>query len=646
MASYYEKSLNEVVQNIINNIHTTLPDVDTKEGTFIRDVFIDPISDEFAAMYGDMQLLRLAQSPLTAVGDDLDFLASNFFITRKAATKSSGKIRFYIKNTNKPLSSLKDGDLPDELSIPIGTILSTIATYSSSAYTFQTTESAYYTLEGLKALTIDAETGYRYIEIPAQSTSAGSVYNVGAGEICTQTSNNNDAIAFVSNPFAFTGGSDYENDTDLTLRIQLAISGSNIGTKDGYLAYIMKQDGVTDSKIIGAGDSIMFRDGGYIRADGKYQPGKGGMVDIYIRGLINQESTWELKITNDYIFGDNAFANIVFPNQPLNSIVSITSTLTGKTFINADDYENEKFTIKDTLDPTKTTIDVKYCMDIMWDFSITDSFPDSEYYPLPNGMTQEQITALKKSVDAELTSAFAYMSNLSYGLDWANVETKTSEGGSTALFNKLFHNNLVYKIIAKDGTNLNGRQFVMKNDRIYVRVYRQPDYLLSKDITTESGSIKSSDSIKWLTTNKLAVDDTLIITYNYDYLIKKLQNGIDKVRCLTADVLVKQAEKIPIEIIADVSCYTTADINTLKKNLSNDLVYWLDSLQPLGGTFDKSDIVAIIKQRDAVDSVDLSTIQIAIKGYSPQTKISCADNQYFKAENIILNVYYNNQIIM
>jgi hypothetical protein len=66
VANYYEKSLTEVVTNIINNIHDAMPEVDTKPGTFIRDVFIDPISDEITAMYGDMQLLKLSQSVLSS----------------------------------------------------------------------------------------------------------------------------------------------------------------------------------------------------------------------------------------------------------------------------------------------------------------------------------------------------------------------------------------------------------------------------------------------------------------------------------------------------------------------------------------------------------------------------------------------------
>lgn len=646
MANYYEKGLTEVVTNIINNIHDAMPEVDTKEGTFIRDVFIDPISDEITAMYGDMQLLKLSQSVLSAVGDDLDFLAANYFISRKSATKSSGKIRFYIKNTDKAISQLKDSDLPNELSIPIGTIVSTLSSYTTDAIQFQTTESIYKTKDGLKQLSIDGDTGFRFIEVPAESIEAGASMNVGQGEIVQQISNTNSAIAFIANPYAFSGGTDYESDVDLTKRIRLAITGSNIGTKDGYLSYILAQTGIVDAKVIGAGDNIMFRDGGYIRPDGKYQIGKGGMVDIYIRGKQNFEKDWDFTVTNDYMYGSKPYSNIVLPTQPVNEIVSITSSKTGITFINADEYEIEKYTIKDAADSTKTTVEVKYCKDILWDFSITDTFPDTMYYPLPTDLTVEQIKKLKADVDAELNDALNYMSDLIYSLDWATVETRSTEGGSTALFNKLYHNNQVFKIVAKDDTILNGRMFVLKNDKIYIRAYGTPDYILQKDVTPEAGSINGSDSIKWLNTEKIILDDVLTIKYNYDYLILSLQNGIEAKRCLTADVLLKQAIEIPIEIIVDITCYPYVTISELKKTISDNIIYWLDELQTLGGYFDESDVVALIKETDDVDSVNLDTIQIAVKGYSPQRKISCADNEYFKTSNIILNIVYNNQTIM
>lgn len=278
----------------------------------------------------------------------------------------------------------------------------------------------------------------------------------------------------------------------------------------------------------------MFRDGGYLRPDGKYQIGKGGMVDIYVRGTQNAEKTWDFTIVNDYMYGAKPFRNIVLPTQPVNEIVSITSSKTGTTFINADEYEIEKYTIKDATDPNKTTVEVKYCKDILWDFSITDTFPDTLYYPLPTDLTTEQIKKLKADVDAELNEALLYMSNLIYSLDWATVETRSTEGGSTTLFNKLYHNNQVFKIVAKSDTVLNGRMFILKNDKIYVRAIGNPDYILQKDVTPKAGSVKGSDSIKWLNTEKIILDDILTIKYNYDYLVLSTQSGIESKRCQTA----------------------------------------------------------------------------------------------------------------
>jgi phage-related baseplate assembly protein len=140
------------------------------------------------------------------------------------------------------------------------------------------------------------------------------------------------------------------------------------------------------------------------------------------------------------------------------------------------------------------------------------------------------------------------------------------------------------------------------------------------------------------------MNDTLLIKYNYDYLIESIQTGMEGVRCLTADVLIKQAVEVPIEIIATISCYTYSTLTAIKNKVNTDVSYWIDSLKTLGGEFDKSDIVSLIKQTIDVDSVDLDTLQIAVKGYDPQKKISCAGNEYFKTANIILNVAYNTSV--
>ena len=641
MAYYYIKSTAEIMENIINNIHDTLPDVDTKEGTFIRNVFVNPTSDEIAAMYGDMFNLKLSQSIITAIADDLDYLAANYFVVRKEASVASGKLRFYITNSNKSQSEITESDIPAYIQIPTGTRASTTASYGVDSISFETTQVVYYEFEAIKRLPIDSETGYRYLEVAAIAVDPGEAGNVAAGTIVNLQSSVSGIFA-VKNPFSFIGGQDTEDDASLTERIRLAITGNNIGTKDGYLKYALDQNNVVDAKVVGAGDDIMFRDGGYIDDDGNYQYGEGGCVDIYVRGHQPLEATYTFHLTTGYMQSTTPYADIVLPSNPVTSIASITSNTTGETFINAEIYETEQYSY--TQDDT-TSMETFYAVDILWDFSLTDAFPDTDYYANPSGLTASQIAALKVAVDEELLAARAtYMANLTYGIDWSTASTRSTSAGQTTYFRKVYINNTVYKLVAKDTANLDGRTFIMKNDEIYVRAYVEPDYILKKDTSDYAGSMTGEDAIHWLNTSKLLLNDVLTINYNYDSLITTLQTGVDDQRCLTADVLVKQAIEIPLEIVADIVIYNNTTKAYMKRKIASDINTFIATNKTLGGDIDATDLVAIMKSSDYVDSVDLTTLKMSIKGQAPQSKITITDNQYFTLSSLVLNITYRDSV--
>ena len=122
------RTLNEIIKNVIDDIHDTLPDVDTKEGTFIRDVFINPTSSQVAKLYQDAKLIEYAQSILTATGEDLDKLAQNYFVKRKGATQSTGKVRFYFGSSAPK----------EQITIPRGTLVSTPPTDNRQELFFMT----------------------------------------------------------------------------------------------------------------------------------------------------------------------------------------------------------------------------------------------------------------------------------------------------------------------------------------------------------------------------------------------------------------------------------------------------------------------------------------------------------------------------
>lgn len=633
----FYQSLAEVRQKIIDNIHETLPEASIREGNFLSNL-VNPISDEIAALYGDMEILHMNQSIIFATGDDLDLLAANYFVTRKPATVSTGKVRFYIANSNQSASTISESDIPDIINIPVGTQLSTLGSYSQEAVIVQTTELLYYTRDAIVMLPIDGESGFRYLECSAESINYGAVNNIAARTI-VRLNDSIDGISSVTNPFAFNGGTDKESDASLTYRIQLAVTGNNIGTKDGYLKFVLDYNNVSAAKIVGAGDNIMFRDGGYIDAAGTYHWGSGGCVDIYVKGHQVVDDTYHFTVTPTYL---QTYPNLLLPNQPVVDILSITSELSGETLINGASYDTEKYSYTDG---ENTLFQTHYCIDILWDFSLTDTFPDLDYYSLPLGFTTPQITKLKLQVDNELLNAREYMTNMSYSIDWAITSTRSTDEGSTTLFEKIYVNDSVYKLIAKNDSNLDGRVFIKKNNNIYVRAYVEPDYILQKDISDYAGGMVGEDSIKWLSTRKLLPNDMLTIVYNYDNLINTIQMDIEEQKCMTANVLVKQAVEVPIEIILDVVMFNTTTPENVRNIIATDLSTYISDTFSLGGTIDRSDIVDLVKGCQYVDRVDLNTLQLSRKGSTSEDIITINDNEYFTLSNLVLNLTINNTII-
>jgi phage-related baseplate assembly protein len=124
-----------------------------------------------------------------------------------------------------------------------------------------------------------------------------------------------------------------------------------------------------------------------------------------------------------------------------------------------------------------------------------------------------------------------------------------------------------------------------------------------------------------------------------------LQTNIEYKKVLTADVLIKQAEKLPIQVMLDATCYPTYSPSTIKSIIISKIKTYIDSIKKLGGEFDRSDIVTIARNTDGVDAVDINTITIAVLGNTPQKKIVAKDNQYFQVQNIVVNVYTNDRIV-
>lgn len=663
------KTLNEVIINIINNIHDALPDADTKEGTFLRDVIIDPIALEFSDIYNDLYKMELAQSVLTATGEDLDKLAANYFIERKFGTMSYGKVRFYIKDTDKDHAA--DYIYPD-VRIQKGTVITTQGTASDPSLQFQTIDDVYvrgttktitnnnttYT-SGIGALPRD-NTGYKYVEILCESISTGIENNIGPFTIVSTSGTMIETINNVTNPFSFSGASDPEDDVSLALRISLAITGSNIGTKDGYLSYVLQQSQVLDALVIGSGDEYMNRDIITIvdqSTGNNVTQHSGGKVDIYVRTNSTLQSEFEYTVTFEDLDNDYGVPRHVLfskDSYPVERVVSITgqisnadNSVTYKTYVNADDYELEN-----------RTDDMEYYyIDIPWDFSIKSYFPDEQYYPLLNNLSESEIIRLKTKLDNELQIAFKYMSDLSYKIkwnfiDWSETLPYTIDNFTTMFNYGKYTDNLYYKLKMKsdndDGAILGGRIFVRRENKIFVRAYVTPDFKLVKDTSEMMGSVRARDYIQWFnkTTDRNNLNgivtpvenEKLLIKFIHNNGIKALQDGIEIKRVLTADVLIKAAKQKDIEIKFSAVCSPSYNSQEMRTRISNALTFYVNSQKKLGAYLDQSDIVYIVKSIDGVISVNIDSVELSFIGIVESQIISCKPDEFFFLKNLIVSI--------
>ena len=651
-----QKVYDEIRQSIRDNINDRDARVDSKAGTFVSDVFVAPASDELAATYIDMKLMELNQSILTATGYDLDRLGFNYFVYRDGAERATGRVRFYIEKSNRP--NLTVDMLPIAINIPVGFEVATSGSPTREQVVFKTLDSAYLTQRQIfNSALVDEGTGYKYVELEVECEVMGSIGNVKANEITETYGSTIEGIVAIGNPLAFTGGKDSENDASLRMRIMTSVLGASICTKYGYLKWVIQKDNVNDAVVIGAGEDIMFRDGGFINSAGAYTYGRGGMVDIWVRGQKPQSKTFSMQVTTSYKTGIGQTGgyegipchDIVLPDQPVLKVTSIVSKNTGYVYENADNYAIE-------YGYTGSKIEQTYYRDFLWDFSVTETFDDTDYYPL-DVIDATEIEVLRKQVNAELQRLSDEMANMSYSLNWKLAQYEDlSSYDVTPMFRKVYFNSSsnqgsVYKLIAVD-KRLNGRTFVKKNNRIYLRVYQDPDYALvptpySEEEQSKSqlgkdigGSVLAKDLIHFTDKGKELIQDgdTLIITYSYNSLVGYLQQEMNAVRILTADILLRQAKKVDLQITINCNCDITANSEIVKASIKTAISTYVNSFIRMGGLIEDSQLVTIVRQLSGVNHVDINNVELCKKGKDDVDQIQLKQNEYFNLENLIVNV--------
>lgn len=356
------RDVNTIVQNFIDFYRANLPDADIKPGQVIRDLFIEAPSAQLALLYQELAAVMNKGSVRNMSGTDLEKYVKNFGIVRRYAVQASGTAVLTFNSLNAPFT-ISQGDLVFASNGMSFSVTNSVGISSSNANYYKSIATKY--KNDLDYIGIKDQYA---IEILVKCTSAGTVGNLSKYSISRTNISN---ISNATNITSFNGGTNSESDTSLQDRFLTVFSGSNTGTALGYLNTALSVDGVSAAQVIEPGDPLMTRDGTITQKqpDGSVKivsEGAGGKVDVIVLGSTlsenidsfiykdksnnNNPSDAKNNIVLGQIPGDSNktilkrrkdnIAAKALPAQPVQSIVTVTGSLSGNNFIakTTDEY--------------------------------------------------------------------------------------------------------------------------------------------------------------------------------------------------------------------------------------------------------------------------------------------------------------------
>lgn len=132
--------------------------------------------------------------------------------------------------------------------------------------------------------------------------------------------------------------------------------------------------------------------------------------------------------------------------------------------------------------------------------------------------------------------------------------------------------------------------------------------------------------------------ERITIRYNLNRLITDVTNGLEEVRSITADVLVKEAPTISIDVYGQivVNENATTSSRVVRENAENAVINLINGLG-LGGLVDYSDVISSATSISGVDSLNISLFNES-GNTGRRTFIKALDNSVLTAGTVSFEV--------
>lgn len=643
----------QINRDVIGAIQRSNPHIRVDPGSYLRDTFIDPFGSEAERLRFILDFLHRASSfagllaidDPTATGSSVDVAAStykqalkkafhitkdsdvqalidrmfearasDYGVTRLAGKFARGEVTFYT--TSKPTKSLP---------VALGAVV------SGGSTSFKVTRAGTIKFESLASY-YNPVTGRYSITVPIQATTVGSTGNIGAGQIRTVTSGA-PGLSCINVADTF-GGDDLETNRQMAERARNALASVDSGTERGYLQAAAGTPGVVQAKVISSGNPLMHRD---LDSSGAH---RGGKVDIWVQGenlgTVTDTFAFTFKIANNIQFevvGDPD--DLTF--RAVDSTLSQTNPIVEMLDDEDAGYELVNATTGEVFDLTGVTISSYDTIVLDTDLdqptvSLSDViFGDYRYrtgsqFEFPR-QPVASIVSVTGAVSGELDAAAYALWHPNAPLEKGRstsagdylliTGTTDDDGNLVPSGNTIDITDEEHVVVGEyieylDNLGANSLTVVVKSED-GLTTYRGPnDPSGESDYTLIEGDETTAVGLKRVTTGDIASGDTVLVSYSHDenftvkykvnQVVTAVQETVDAARHVTADVLVKEGVKVPVDISATIILEEDAEQSEVDTSVRTRLENHFASLR-LGEPLRQSDVVRIIDATAGVSYV-------------------------------------------
>lgn len=662
------RSTTDVQQSYIDQILSVNSDVDVKPGTVTRDVHINPPSDEFERLYTVLDFLHRSQSFLTLlefddankdgisdpvlesenkirlkealqipderaddvqrlIDDSFDKLAGNVNVPRKSALPALGQALFYTRSVPN-----------QDVSINAGGIIETVSE-GEPAVQFQV-------LTDFTLRVADLENYYnpqtdRYeVSLDIQALNPGNEGNVDASKIRVIVSGIN-PIFGVTNPNPTDFGQDQESNADLAQRAILAFVSVDVGTEGGYLSTALGTPNVSRARIISAGEPLMMRDIDPLRLVHTF-----GMVDIYVYG--SKQTTVTEQFGFNYEISRNEQAVIQSANlfhfrvqnenvnidKPIYDVVSVVNATKGAAY-DITDFEiindGQVIDLNESL-PTNVAVGLDPTDVIL----VTYRFRESQPYIFLR-QPVESIVSVEGEISGFLSESNYQLRKLEDPLQFGN-STSSSDQMQLVFGNGVPSGEVIdilgeqILLFAENPANLERYGIDVESIQITnlnnTQVYtRDLDYVIVPGNANSYTAIRRTPNSSIPSGSSVLVDysagENFTVRYNINSLLEDVQERINHMKHLTADVVIKGAIRTFIDIDMKVVIEEGSDQTSIDRRIRTALARLLREKQ-IGESVYQSDIVHAVEENVGVSHVEI-----------PFTKMVKANGSYSINEDYV-----------